>query len=562
MLTRVTCLFLFVVSFVVVCPAATFAETGAGDNLFWEDHFKTSRPDQFVDAIVEHDGYLYVGGNFKHVGDLRVNYFARWDGEKWEKVGEGVGNAVMGVVHDLELDAVHDRLYVAGMFDVVGSQQAPNIAYYDTKLDQWGPLGDGVDRASRGIAIAANGDVYAVGEFTTADRRPAQAVARWNGNAWSSLNGSLNPRARAVAVTAVGNDIYVGGFFNTAGGVSASNIARWTGSKFVKLSSGTNGLVTEIVEHEGDIYVAGLFTKAGPVLANSIARWDGSQWYAIGDGLSGPGGAATIRAINIDAEGLLVGGAFTRSGTTPIDHVARWDGTQWNPLGTGANGEVKVIREYMGVYYVGGDFTSVGGMEASHLARWIQPPSGAVSVDQFEVRADQGSVVLDWRVGGTEAPAGYRVYRRDLSGGVETLVTEEDLPGVATRFVDRNATFGKNFDYQLAIVRPSGAEYRSQPRSVRVSASRIDLQQNFPNPFNPVTTIRFILPTESPVRLAIYDVAGRVVRTLIDKQLGPGVYSPVWNGMSDAGKPAATGVYFYRLEADGFTESKKMILVK
>jgi flagellar hook assembly protein FlgD len=88
------------------------------------------------------------------------------------------------------------------------------------------------------------------------------------------------------------------------------------------------------------------------------------------------------------------------------------------------------------------------------------------------------------------------------------------------------------------------------------------LDQNVPNPFNPTTTIRYAIAGENAVNLTIYDVAGRKVRTLVNERQRADVYKIVWDGVNDAGVRAASGVYFYKLVAGKFTQTKKMVLLK
>jgi subtilisin-like proprotein convertase family protein len=83
-----------------------------------------------------------------------------------------------------------------------------------------------------------------------------------------------------------------------------------------------------------------------------------------------------------------------------------------------------------------------------------------------------------------------------------------------------------------------------------------------PNPFNPVTTVSYGSPTESRVHLAIYNVAGRHVRTLVDGEVDPGYHSVVWDGRDNNGVEVGSGVYFCRMEAEGFDDSTKMVLLK
>jgi len=88
------------------------------------------------------------------------------------------------------------------------------------------------------------------------------------------------------------------------------------------------------------------------------------------------------------------------------------------------------------------------------------------------------------------------------------------------------------------------------------------LAGNYPNPFNPKTTIRFDLPETQSVRLAIFDAAGRRVATLVDATLPAGYHDATWNGRDDAGRALASGVYFYRLEAGPLRETRRMLLLK
>ncbi len=88
------------------------------------------------------------------------------------------------------------------------------------------------------------------------------------------------------------------------------------------------------------------------------------------------------------------------------------------------------------------------------------------------------------------------------------------------------------------------------------------LHQNYPNPFNPETTISFDMPAKGHANLSIYNVKGQLVKTLADGTLGYGKQSFVWNGTDNAGKDVTSGLYFYRLTANGSVETKRMMLMK
>ncbi|GAB4343647.1 MAG: hypothetical protein Kow0037_31930 [Calditrichia bacterium] len=88
------------------------------------------------------------------------------------------------------------------------------------------------------------------------------------------------------------------------------------------------------------------------------------------------------------------------------------------------------------------------------------------------------------------------------------------------------------------------------------------LLPNYPNPFNPETRITFELPQASPVRLEIYDMSGRKIKTLVNKAYPAGRYEVIWNGRDGQNRPAASGIYLLRLRAGAFNATQKMVLMK
>ncbi len=99
------------------------------------------------------------------------------------------------------------------------------------------------------------------------------------------------------------------------------------------------------------------------------------------------------------------------------------------------------------------------------------------------------------------------------------------------------------------------------PRSLLLIANNFSLSQNYPNPFNPVTNIKFEIPVgngrDRSVKLIVYDLLGKEITTLVNQQMQAGSYSVDWDASN-----YPSGVYFYKLESENFTESKKMVLIK
>jgi len=85
---------------------------------------------------------------------------------------------------------------------------------------------------------------------------------------------------------------------------------------------------------------------------------------------------------------------------------------------------------------------------------------------------------------------------------------------------------------------------------------------NYPNPFNPSTTLRFSIPSDGKVQISIYNIKGQKVRDLLKQDMQAGMHTITWEGKDNNNRPVGSGIYFYRLEHGGKTTVRKMALVK
>ena len=115
---------------------------------------------------------------------------------------------------------------------------------------------------------------------------------------------------------------------------------------------------------------------------------------------------------------------------------------------------------------------------------------------------------------------------------------------------------GKIVDITNAVESKGESVIEATENSGEIPGS-YSLSPNFPNPFNPSTTIRFTIPELSNVKLTIYDIAGREVMTLLNKEIQAGSYDIKWDASN-----FASGIYFYRINAGAFNETKRMLLLK
>ena len=177
-----------------------------------------------------------------------------------------------------------------------------------------------------------------------------------------------------------------------------------------------------------------------------------------------------------------------------------------------------------------------------------------------------GHVDLVWPVQ-AEANDGYHVYRRDPQGRVERL-TDIPLPATTTsvRFSDQpQYPGGTVLWYSYAVVRNGNELARSAEAEITLKSLppvRTQLLSNVPNPFNPQTEIRFQLAEASQLRITIYDVTGRLVRTLVNEQRSAGEGHVVWQGRDDSGRQVSSGAYYVRLENEGQIDHRKIMMLK
>ncbi|NBC18547.1 MAG: T9SS type A sorting domain-containing protein, partial [Bacteroidetes bacterium] len=190
-----------------------------------------------------------------------------------------------------------------------------------------------------------------------------------------------------------------------------------------------------------------------------------------------------------------------------------------------------------------------GGLAAVALGDSIIALGGRITTD----RALDDVLVLDLSGGGAWEPMPRMNEARTSAAAVRVGGTLYVIGG-------RNAT-GRVLDtVESLTLSDTNDAADDQP-----TRHRLRLGQNYPNPFSGTTTITFSVPTTSsqaPVHLAIYDLQGRHVATLVRGTLPPGTHQVRWDGRTSAGNPVSSGVYFYRLQHEGRTVHAMMTLVR
>jgi len=377
---------------------------------------------------------VLAGGRFSSAGGLPIGGLARWDGARWSRVGpegEGIKNDLLTEVRALA-PAPEGGFAAAGTLVMEDGSAYNAVARWTG--ERWSGLGQGVAQAGDtpadvdAIAIDAEGNVFAGGLVNWVGGKPVRNLAMWDGERWHDIGGVTGEDANVFALLVLGDDLYVGGRFTQAGGVAARGIARYNilSGRWSALGAGVDGYVRALAFGDGVLYAGGAFTAAGGAEALDVAAWDGRAWSGLGGAYeifevlnSGNEVGTYVNALAYAHGELFIGGRFQtihRKDTIRGSngryvavhnlvsyHVEReqWylAGPDIHP-GVTLNGysnmftAVRSLAYLGGALYVGGDFNYAGGIQANNFARydlatnrWSAPGSIAGPGGRLTVRA-------------------------------------------------------------------------------------------------------------------------------------------------------------------------------
>lgn len=302
----------------------------------------------FVSAVYDHNGEIFVGGAFANAGDAYLPAVARWQGGDWVAAGEELDTAGASTDPVVYTFATYQgNLVMGGCFESSGATTLDGVARWNGSA--WVPIGAGFDSLRftcnpsqtwnqlNGIhrLLPVGSDLYAGGSLF--EGSGLNGVARWDGASWNAVGGGAT-NGVVFDLAEIGGDLFVAGTITTVDNFTTpvNRIAKWNGVTWDDLSGGVDGGditfegVYALAKMGSDLYAAGNFATAGGVAASNIARWDGASWNPVGDGLNG-----TVFDLEVVGTDLYAVGVFTQSGSALVSGVAKWNGASWTPLGYG-----------------------------------------------------------------------------------------------------------------------------------------------------------------------------------------------------------------------------------
>lgn len=185
----------------------------------------------------------------------------------------------------------------------------------------------------------------------------------------------------------------------------------------------------------------------------------------------------------------------------------------------------------------------------------------AVTFADVHARVENETVRVTWDVFADEELQGFVVYRNDGDSDAAPNIVSGLLDTDQHEFVDHGVVPGSTYRYVVGALTPDGREISSAPMTVTLAGVSFAVS-NYPNPFNPTTTIEYSLPEAAFVTLSIYDGKGRLVVDLEKGARPVGTHTATWNGLDARGSRVASGVYFYRLTAGNQSMTRKLVLLK
>ena len=521
----------------------------------------------------------------------------------WEKRYNGTGNGYDEAT-SLFVDAA-GNIYVAGASTGSGSGKDFTVVKYNSDgLTQWvgrynGP-GNADDDAYL-VKVDNAGNVYVSGASTGSGSGLDYCVVKYNSagvQQWASrYNGPGNATDEVYSLQFDNSgNVYITGYSN--GGSTGDDICtiKYNSSGAQQWMVRYNGSANNddygnsiAIDNAGNSYVTGAVTRTGSDLDYITVKYNASGVQIWSVFYNGPGNGEDFPSSNaIDANGNIFVTGYSYGSTSGPDYCTiKYNNSgaqQWVQRYDGPDGwdeSWNIILDPAGNVYITGNSAGVGTGDDyctikynnSGVQQWIARYTGPDSSNDYcnWVAPDaNGNVYVTGIVGDGVGNQQNIVTVGYNSAGVQQWV--QTYNGIGNEFDSGNAL---TVDNQGNVYVTGGSDnigntdfvtikYSStigiQPISTEIP-DRFLLKQNYPNPFNPSTRIQFSIPNAATdsrsVKLEIYDISGKLIRTLLNEDLSAGMYEIDFEASG-----LATGTYFYRLTTDNFTETKKMLLIK
>lgn len=290
---------------------------------------------------------------------------------------------------------------------------------------------------------------------------------------------------------------------------------------------------------------------------------------AIGFAASAPGifaGAYYTGRLAMDPPGYTIPSDVVRPGLDPYVRTFGGPSNRWGDYSAMCVDPSDDLGFYVFNQYADTVGTVFGGEDGRWATAWGYIPPGALPVElsSFTAKLTSKSVTLNWQTTTETNNTGFEIERNSPSNKTVGWNKIGFVPGHGNSnsphdysFADNNLANVSNCKYRLKQIDSDGKFKYSNVIEVNIQPTSFELSQNYPNPFNPSTKISWQSPISSHQTLKIYDVLGNEVATLLNEVKPAGIYEVEMNAAN-----LSSGVYYYKLQAGSFVETKKMLLLR
>jgi hypothetical protein len=360
-------------------------------------------------------------------------------------------------------------------------------------------------------------------------------------------------------------------------GVEQYNVYRNTGTEYVLIGSapaGSSSFLDETVSTYGTVYQYKIELTDGNVEHDAMTQIRSA--LATSDQIGDMNGDVAVNASDFAIFAANYGKSMAAMPTTFISAAdfnsdAVVDASDFAIFATNYGTSAKVAKMSVDI-----PMSTIAMSIATEM-------DAATSMMYVSVSADDVQNLMGFALNLTYDTDALEFVENSVNGAVGLQITrnivEDEYIHIADMFIGEQfsgtVTLGfkvKGSYDELSFEIPNGSVFtgenyeemgiNSVESTYKVAPSVYALSKNYPNPFNPTTTIDYSIPQAGNVELVIYNTAGQKVRTLINQMQDASFYKVVWDGRDESGQSVASGIYFYRLVAGNFSKIEKMTLIK
>jgi len=531
-------------------------------------------------------GNVYVTGNSAGSGTSQDYITIKYNSsgvQQWVARYNGPGNGLDNAVA-LAVDGL-GNVYVTGNSPGSGtSDDCTTIKYNSSGVQLWLQRYNGANDFDGGNSVAVDvaGNVYVAGYTFVSGATSNYITLKYNSTGfpiWNqTYNGPGNGDDFAISVSVNTTGVYVSGY-STGNGTgydhatikyNSSGVQQWV-QRYNGPGNASDVVRSMVLDASSNVYVAGSSQVPGTDYAtvkyssSGVQQW-AQQYNGTGNSIDQAWSIAVDVSGDVYVTGYSVGpGSIDDFATVKYNSSGMQQWVQrYNGPGNLSDRAVAIAVDTASNVYTTGFSTGPGVIRYYTTIKYAQLPNSPSALTALAISSNR--INLGW-ADNSNNEAGFKIERRVNTDTSWILI--DSVAQNTINHADTGLTAGTIYHYRIYAFNAAGnSAYSNAVFDTTFSITSIiahdseipneyKLYNNYPNPFNPSTTIRFSLPRSGYAKLIIFNTLGEEVTTLIAEDLAVGTFTAQWDAIG-----ISSGIYFYRLQSGKYTETKKLVLLR